>query len=135
MDENAKREIENMIDVRVARAMEFETRKRGDTPTDANQLTPKQYVDSKGVFAGYVDSAGDEGSPFPTNWTSQKDATGQYKITHNLGSSAYAVGTIADDTTAFLVLTGKMDNEFQIWTYDSSSTLANRGFYFLLAKP
>ena len=38
-----------MIDVSVAKAVNYPTRKRGDTPTDDLQLTPKGYVNLNGT--------------------------------------------------------------------------------------
>lgn len=45
MDPNEKQLVQTMIDDAVNKAAGFSTRKLGDTPTDANQLTPKDYVD------------------------------------------------------------------------------------------
>lgn len=46
IDENDKRIIRGMIDAAVKKAVDFSTRKLGDTPTDVLQLTPKGYVDN-----------------------------------------------------------------------------------------
>ena len=52
INEDNKKEIQEMIDKAVGRAAEYQTRKRGDTPTDNLQLTPKKYVDMNGSVAG-----------------------------------------------------------------------------------
>src|SRR3990167_4312061 len=52
MDENQKKEIQEMIDKAIARAVEYQTRKRGDTPTDDLQLTPRKYVNMFGSVLG-----------------------------------------------------------------------------------
>lgn len=40
-----------MIDEALKKAMDFSTRKRGDTPTDSYQLTPRGYVDHAALTA------------------------------------------------------------------------------------
>ena len=51
MDENQKKEIQEMIDKAVLKAVEYQTRKRGDTPTDDLQLTPRKYVNMNASVA------------------------------------------------------------------------------------
>lgn len=51
LDENDKKRIEDMIQVALIRAMDFQTRKKGDTPTDSYQLTPQKYVNMNGSVA------------------------------------------------------------------------------------
>ena len=52
MNEEQKKEIQEMIDKAVSKAVEYTTRKRGDTPTDDLQLTPRKYVNIWGSVAG-----------------------------------------------------------------------------------
>ena len=52
MTEDEKRQIQEMIDKAIAKAVEYQTRKRGDTPTDDLQLTPRKYVNLHGSVAG-----------------------------------------------------------------------------------
>lgn len=52
MTENDKIQIQEMIDKVVGRAIEYQTRKRGDTPTDDLQLTPRKYINMNGSVAG-----------------------------------------------------------------------------------
>lgn len=51
MDENDKKIITQMISDALNVSNDFKTRKRGDTPTDAYQLTPQKYVDMNGTRA------------------------------------------------------------------------------------
>jgi len=51
MDENQKKIVQKMIDESLDKAMSFSNRKRGDTPTDDNQLTPRKYVNLNGTRA------------------------------------------------------------------------------------
>ena len=52
MNEDQKKEIQEMIDKAVLKAVEYQTRKRGDTPTDDLQLTPRKYINLYGSIAG-----------------------------------------------------------------------------------
>lgn len=45
LTDEMKKEIQKMVDEAITTASAFATRKVGDTPTDANQLTPRHYVD------------------------------------------------------------------------------------------
>lgn len=45
MEETDQKEVQQMISESLKLAMDFSTRKLGDTPTDDLQLTPKKYVD------------------------------------------------------------------------------------------
>lgn len=49
MTEEQKRQIQEMIQAAIDRAVDFSTRKRGDTPTDDLQLTPRKYVNMNGT--------------------------------------------------------------------------------------
>ena len=52
MNEDQKKEIQEMIDKALRGAMDYQIRKRGDTPTDDLQLTPRKYVNIYGSIAG-----------------------------------------------------------------------------------
>lgn len=51
LDENDKKRIQQMLDEAIRKYAAISTRKLGDTPTDANQLTPQKYVDMNGTRA------------------------------------------------------------------------------------
>ena len=42
-------------------------------------------------YGGYVTSAGAAGTPFPSGWTVAHTGAGRYTVTHNLGTTSYAV--------------------------------------------
>lgn len=112
IDSTDKLNIQKMIDVSVAKSMEYQTRKRGDTPTDALHLTPKKYVDSR-IIGGLVISDGTKGTPFPTGWTSSRSGTGTYVITHNLNTTNYIVtANSATTTTASIQIVTVASNSF-----------------------
>ncbi len=52
LDENDKRIVRDMVEAGMLKVAEYQTRKRGDTPTDALQLTPQKYVNLNGSVAG-----------------------------------------------------------------------------------
>jgi hypothetical protein len=51
MSEDDKKEVQEMITKALGSATEYQTRKRGDTPTDDLQLTPRKYVNQNGSVA------------------------------------------------------------------------------------
>lgn len=100
--------VQAMIDASIKSALSFAAKQFGDTPTDANQLVPKKYVDGK-VFPGQVDTNG-SGLLLPANWTSSQLGTGQYRVTHNLGISATSYSVVVtpfgiDVASDFVVFT------------------------------
>jgi hypothetical protein len=52
MESNDRQEVQKMIDEAMKKVASFQTRKLGDTPTDAYQLTPQKYVNMNGSVAG-----------------------------------------------------------------------------------
>ena len=51
MNDQEKKEVQRMIDEAIRNAVGFSHRKLGDSPSDANQLTPQKYVDLNGTIA------------------------------------------------------------------------------------
>ena len=51
MNDNDKKLIQEMIDRAISKAVSYNTRKLGDTPTDDLQLTPRKYVTANGSVA------------------------------------------------------------------------------------
>lgn len=107
-------EIKKLVDDKIDEALVLASKKVGDTPTDANQLVPKKYVDAR-VYGGTVLSAGQPGPKFPTGWSSALISTGTFEVTHNLGSSVYSV----------VISLINADAKDQLTTGTVSSMLAN----------
>lgn len=133
MDTETKKEIQAMIDAE----MKFSNRKVGDTPTDANQLVPKNYVDSK-IYAGFVNLDGSSGLPFPTGWTSANLSSGAYRITHNLGTTNYSVvatlNYLNDGNLRVALLALKTSTTFDIELFGfGSGSNSNGAFSFALS--
>lgn len=138
-------DITKLIDEKVADAVKLATDKRGDTPTDALQLTPKQYVDDQMLVAkGYMGHINAVGAVVlaPTGWTSGVAST-TYTITHNLAKSDYVVViTPRADANAndpandivFPVIGATSSNSFTVafFTNNNTTTKIATDFNFLL---
>jgi hypothetical protein len=85
---------------------------------------------SKTYYMGTVTS-GAAGSPFPSGWTVSNGSTGEYTITHNLGTTAYTVATLAH-SSYFCELASKGSNSFLLIFWASQSTTDNTDFDFQL---
>lgn len=134
MDEDT---INKMIDEKIEKALAFATKKYGDTPTDALQLTPKQYVDGLTASKAYIGVATSTGAstPFPTGWTWTKNGAGDYTITHNLGTTSYIVVATSINDTTVVVIASQSTNSFNVTSW--LSTTGNKiddGFNFILIK-
>ena len=87
------------------------------------------------VFGGNVTSAGAAGTLFPSGWSVAHTGTGFYTITHNLGTTSYAVVTSAlDNASAISGIRSINTNTFVITTLDSTFNPADTAFHFLLTK-
>lgn len=150
MEETDKKQVEQMIEDALKKAMDFATRKRGDTPTDNTQLTPKVYVDGQissvvssiqsqiasivAAYPGYVEDDGSAGTPFPSGWTSARITDGEYKITHNLGTTSYAMTVTPVATHSVPAFTTHNSNDITV-VFEQKTTAdpANNDFHFVLA--
>ncbi|MDE2022415.1 MAG: hypothetical protein KGI71_05905 [Patescibacteria group bacterium] len=92
------------------------------------------------TYAGSVNHNGTIGTYNPFGWTSARSsgfAAGRYDITHNLGTTNYAVNCIAGggDSSAnlFCVLQYKGPNYFSIGCFDTTGSFADTSISFILA--
>ena len=87
----------------------------------------------RSIFSGSVASNGTATS-LPTGWTSTKDSTGVYTVTHNLGSASYAVVVTAVGPNNITNLNGAVAaNTFGVAIQDSATqTLNDKAFNFIL---
>ncbi len=86
------------------------------------------------VYYGYVESDGDEGTPFPSGWSSSNDSTGVYTVTHNLGTSAYSVVVVPRASTVKdISVSVRGSNSFTVRVSNLSDTLEDNDFMFILA--
>ena len=128
-----KKEIEDMI--RLASRQDFR-RRIGDTPTEDLHLVNKKYVDDNAstVYAGRV---ADDGSAvnLPSGWTSAKTGTGQYTVTHNLGTTAYGVAGLSTSANqATINLSAINANDFRVITWNNTPTNTDLPWAFVLAE-
>lgn len=127
MEDDTKKYVDEAFD-RVAR---FSTPKYGDTPTSAQQLTPKGYVDGIRSFPVVMALDGTS-SVRPTGWSTSKPSDAVWRVTHNLGTLNYAVALTlikaAGGTTAltlFLVDGERTINDFEYSCIAQGSGLVN----------
>jgi hypothetical protein len=81
---NDKKDIQMMIEKAISQSEQFQTKKRGDLPTDGYHLTPEKYVDANGTianrppqpFTGQQYFATSPGYPWFFNGTNWVSATG-----------------------------------------------------------
>lgn len=137
IEPNDKKEIRKMFSLSSTR--EFNKR-IGDTPTDNLQLVPKKYLVSyvsstiggiKATYAGSVNSGG-TAIALPAGWSSVKNSTGDYSVTHNLGITAYIAVACIGVGVRFLAVSAQTSTRFDINTYDNTNTLADGPFQFTL---
>lgn len=100
MDENAKLEIQQMIDNSIQRVTLLGYRKVGDTPTDSDQLTPMGYVKS---YVSVFGSSSLKGVPGGANTQVQYNNSGAFGGDSNFvwvtGSKVLRLGGSAAITT------------------------------------
>lgn len=84
------------------------------------------------VYAGYINSGGTAGS-LPVGWSSSKTGTGQYTLTHNLGTANYSCLANAAFAGAFMKFNAINTNDVQFVFLDHNANLTDTRFYFILA--
>jgi len=100
------------------------------TRTIVNKGYPQPVI----IGAGFVNAGGTAGTVFPSDWTVTSIGTGQYRITHNLGTTDYAVvlTPLAGTTREFSVQVQNI-NFFETRFYNNATTsLTNTDHSFLL---
>lgn len=85
---------------------------------------------SKTYYMGTVTS-GAAGSPFPAGWSVTNGSTGEYTITHNLGTTAYTVAALAHASN-WCQLASKGSNSFLLIFWSSQASTVNNDFDFQL---
>ena len=85
------------------------------------------------IYGGSVTSAGAASTPFPAGWSVSHIATGQYTITHNLGTSSYAITAMCQTGGKQIIYQNLANNSVDIWTFNASGTGTDSSFNFLLS--
>lgn len=129
-------QIQKMIDDSITKATIFSKKKLGDTPTEALQLANKHYVDSHTGVKGYFGSVASDGTAvsLPVGWTSVKNGSGDYTVTHDLGTNN--VGVTVNPMTAFGItkITAVGANSFEVQFVNDSGSTVDSTFIFILLK-
>ena len=93
-------------------------------------ILPYGSAGSSGSYPGTVTSNA-AGTPFPTGWTVVNGSTGEYTITHNLGTTDYSVSALSH-SSLFCQLASKGANSFLLIWWASQSTTQDCDFDFVL---
>ena len=84
-------------------------------------------------YVGAFDSAGNTGTPFPTGWSLSKTGTGTYLITHNLGTTSYAVVATPLGAYNIVQVASRNSNTFELYAVDrATGGASNTGMNFIL---
>lgn len=93
------------------------------------------FIHQSTVYGGVVLSGGTAGTPFPTGWTVAHTGTGDYTITHNLGTTNYTfTGTLFANTGAIITFNTQNTNTLEVLVKDLSGNLTDRTFSFIVVK-
>jgi hypothetical protein len=85
------------------------------------------------VYNGYTLTDGTKDSG-PALWTSEKTATGTYKITHDFGTPSYYVSLTSVGNPGFIKIGTKSSNYFTVLTYNTGGTAADNSFEYVTYK-
>lgn len=93
------------------------------------------FSNASTIYGGVVLSGGTAGTPFPSGWSVAHTGTGDYTITHNLGTLNYTfVGTLFANTGAIITFNSQNTNTLEVLVKDLTGTLVDRTFSFIVAK-
>lgn len=84
---------------------------------------------------GEVTSGGSAGTPFPSGWSVSHTATGRYTVTHNFGTTNYAV--IVNPVVSIAkvwAVESKNSNNFVVRIANTSFTLEDNAFDFMVIR-
>ena len=102
--------------------------------TIAAHLATKGQLDAK-VYGGQVTNAGTAAIPYgPSGWTVSRNSVGNVTLTHNLGTTNYAIVPSPNSAVFKAIWSSLAANTVQIITYDTANALADTGFNFVLAR-
>lgn len=90
-------------------------------------------VASATVYAGRVTSSA-AGTPFPSGWSVSHPSTGNWQVTHNLGTTAYAVVIFAH-SIGYTQLFTLGTNTFNVNAKSTVPADTDIDFDFILVKP
>lgn len=100
--------------------------------------SPQSTTNIVTQFAGKVGSDGSTGNDLPSGWSVNLDTTGQYTVTHNLGTADYVVAPCRNNSTLgdlSFSCTATGSNSFQMnWFNDQTDTPVSCDWMFTLTR-
>lgn len=113
----------------------------GTNEIAASAVTPTQtdFLENGNIdfmYGGLVASTG-TATELPSGWSSAKNSTGNYTITHSLGNGNYFVIAAVYDSglgTEQVIISGKTNNDFDILTTNAGGTSVDAQFSFMLVR-
>jgi hypothetical protein len=100
------------------------------TPTKTNIFPANSNAK---VYVGHIAVDG-TAIRLPSGWSSTRTATGNYTVTHNLGSDDYVVNATANEGTTMIVVYSIAANSFKIVCENESGTTENNNVMFTLIR-
>jgi len=87
------------------------------------------------IYAGYINGTSVGSSELPANWSAADDGTGQYTITHNLGTARYsATATVLSGSPYFVIIPFLVNNSITFKVYNLTPALADASFSWIIKK-
>lgn len=95
------------------------------------------------IYGGSVQSSGSPGTVFPAGWSSSRFATGQYLITHTLGTANFVIVTQLGPAAGFVGQTAISSvtssqiavNVVDMQNFPTPYNFANAPFWFMVLVP
>lgn len=84
------------------------------------------------TYGGQVNSDGTVGTFFPTGWTSTKNSTGKYTVTHTLGTANFALVANAYNVVTIAEIFSWSSTTFVLQFWSTASSLTDSAFHFVI---
>ena len=103
--------------------------------TASTHLVTKSQLDAK-VYGGFVANTGTASFTYgPSGWTVSRTSAGVTQVTHNLGTTNYAVvATIWSSSARLIHVTARASNSFDITTTTTGGSGSDESYHFVLAR-
>lgn len=102
--------------------------------TLSTELVTKAQLDAK-VYGGIISNTGTASVVYgPSGWTVARSSLGITVVTHNLGTTNYALTVSATTQGIIAAVTGSTTTTFTIITTTDAGALADHSYHFVLAR-
>lgn len=96
-------------------------------------LVTKCNIGGSTSYGGNITAADASTSVLPAGWTVSRGSLGNYTVTHNLGTTGYAVTIVIEPAVAYVVrLNGIGSNSFSVQTLDNTFSFVDSLFSFVV---